>query len=291
MPKTIIFDSESTQKNKPSKTSLPKEVPFLGAGLNHLYKSSLQLLGFMVDPIGHDETDFSNINDLVNFALSELSIAELINKNHIKKLDALEKEIERDEGRNPVYARIRNEGYRWDMRNCKVKILAWHLGQNNRLEEIIESNRVLGKSKIYTTIKLRRDTLMKAIALNELAKANEMVINGDVNKIGDHLYEFLEAQRIASTNTAYRQSAKSSREDKSDNGKKGASIRAAKFEAVKVYVIELSTSLAGQSANKIAHQIKDLVMIKARGLNAPLSDENAQKTIQKYILEHRKKSF
>ena len=49
--------------------------------------------------------------------------------------------------------------------------------------------------------------------------------------------------------------------------------------------------MEGKSANYIAHRIKELVMIKARSLNAALSDENAQKTIQKYILAHRNKSL
>ena len=291
MPKSIIFDSESTRKNNPSKTSLPKEVPLLGQGINHLYKSWYGHLGSLVNPIGYDETNPSNIDDFVNFALSELSLAEFSNKDFLIQLDALEREIESHEEPNRVYRLIRNEGHRWGMRHCKVEILVRHLGQNNRLEQIIESNKILGKSRLYTEIKLLPDTLMRAIALNELSQANEMVRNGDLNNIGDSLYEFLEAQRISASNTAFKWSERNAREDKSDNGKKGASIRAAKFEAVKMYVIELSTSLAGQSANKIAHQIKDLVMIKARGLNAPLSDENAQKTIQKYILEHRKKSF
>jgi hypothetical protein len=291
MPKTIIFDSESTHKNNASKISLPKEVPFLGQGLNHLYTSWYQHLGFLVNPVGHDETDTSNIDDLVNFALSELSLAELSNKNFLIQLDTLEREIEGHKGPNSAYRLMHNEGHRWNMRHCKVEILVRHLDDNNRLEEIIESNKILGKSRLYKEIKLLPDTLIRVIALTELSQANEMVRNGDLNNIGDSLYEFVEAQRISASNTAFKWSERNAREEKSDNGKKGASIRADKFEAVKAYVIELANPFAGQSANKLAHQIKDLVMIRARSLNAPLSQENAQKTIQKYILEHRKQSF
>ena len=291
MPKTIIFDPESTSKNNSSITSLPIEVPLLGEGFNHLYQSWCKFLGFMVNPIQHDEADFSNIHDLVNFSLSELSVAEENNRNYLIQLNALEKEIERTEGPGPASHQIRNESNRWGMRYCKVDMLVTHLGQNNRLAEIIESNKLLGKSKIYTEIKLLPDVLMKAIALTELAKANEMANKGKISEMVDSLYEASRAQSISSQNWSYRMSGKDAKAEKSDNGKKGASIRADKFEVIKAYVIELANPLTDESANKIAHKIKDLVMMKARSLNAPLSEENAQKTIQKYILEHRKKSF
>ena len=301
MPKTTIFDPDSTKtKNanhaaKPKsklnpanqdypRKSLPKDVSLLGEGFNYLYKAWYALLENVSKPDNDQTTENPRrVDDLVDLSLAELHCAQLDRKkNSASEEDKLPQRI------NNYFP---PEFLIWRGNYCKIHLLLDHLHSKDRIDEIAKSDEHPGKSVAYIEPTRIADTLMYALALSEFANANEMAASGNINEMVNSIYEASYAQTMSTNKTAKSVLRRQIKAEKSNNGKKGASIRANKFSTVKAYALELASSMDGKSANHIAHKIKDLVMIKARSLNAALSEENAQKTIQKYILAHRNKSL
>jgi len=311
MPKTIIFGSELpgkkdrnaalNAKRKPAldkashiRKRLPKEVPLLGPGFNYQYKVWYTLLEKVSMSDDDKATENSSrVDDILDLALSELHAAQLrkeiplkeVNNQKIQLIPKVDQQILPDIGY------FQAERKAWNTNHCRIYMMREYLKSNDRLEKIIDDEEGFGKAVAYIHPDRILEALTYALALAEFANANEMVGKNSINEMIHSIYEATYAQGLSVGTGAISQFKKHIKIQNHNNGKKGASIRATKFEAVKTYALELATSMEGKSANYIAHRIKELVMIKARSLNAALSDENAQKTIQKYILAHRNKSL
>jgi len=282
---TTLIEIDSLNKKQIVNKPIPRETLLLGERFNRLYKSWYLYLGYLIDPDSETTTDLPDTDTLIAMALSELKMAKLINDNYFDYQCSYGEE-------KKAYGMFTVDEYdRWRVDPCEAHLLLEHLYTKDRLPEIIKANDGLGPSLIYTSPDLLPDALMIALGLAKLADANKIAAQGHIGELADSIYEVTQVQKIVAKSLSKKLSASEMSDIFSINGRRGASVRANKFDAVRSYAIELSSSMEGKSANQIAYKIKDLVMIKARSLNASLSEENAQKTIQKYILAHRNKSL
>jgi len=69
----------------------------------------------------------------------------------------------------------------------------------------------------------------------------------------------------------------------SNLGKKGASVKHAKTNALRAWTLQLYREKKWPSPNKAAHALKNEVMLHGRTIGAYLTEENAQRTIADWI--------
>lgn len=70
-------------------------------------------------------------------------------------------------------------------------------------------------------------------------------------------------------------------------GKKGAAKRHAPMRELEQYAGELYREREWKSANQAAHQLKEKIMAHGRSISAPLSEQNAQRTIADWFRKCR----
>jgi hypothetical protein len=286
-----LKEVESIKVMHSNSPAIAEEVPLLGYEFNKLYQDWYQYLGYLVDPKSNDQTELPNTRVLVDLALSELTIAKLFNKKYLHFLD---------EGNELGWLAINGDSLSpfedieygceiWRMNATDAQLLLEHLHTKGRLESIIKSNQGLGPSPIYTSSTLLPDALMIGLGLAKLVNANAMAAKGDITEMTDSLYEVSQVQKMVAKSLLRKRSDSEMREKFALYGGKGKAARMKKLDELRAYVIELAIPHPKKSANRIAYEIKEDVLKKSEKLKAQLSAENAQRTIQNYILDYRKK--
>jgi len=289
---TALNEIESDKFQTPNTKVIPPEVSLLGFEFNKLYQDWYKYLGYLVDPKSNGLTELPNTRVLVDLALSELKIAKLFNQKYLHYLDDGEElgwlvingdsEMPFEDGENSYEI--------WRMHATDAQLLLEHLHTKGRLESIIKSNQGLGPSPTYTSTTLLPDALMIGLGLAKMANANAMAANGDIKGMADSLYEASQVQKMVAKSLVRKRSDGEMREKFALYGGKGKAVRMKKLDELRAYVIELAIPHPKKSANRIAYEIKEDVLKKSEKLKAQLSAENAQRTIQNYILDYRKKN-
>ena len=286
-----LNEIESDKSETPNIKVTPQEVPLLGFEFNKLYQDWYKYLGYLVDPKSDGLTELPNTRALVDLALSELTIAKLFNQKYLHYLEDDEElgwlvingdsETPFEDGESSYEI--------WRIGASDAQLLLEHLHTKGRLKEIIKANQGLGPSPIYTSSTLLPDALMIGLGLAKLANANAMAAKGDITEMTGSLYEVSQVQKMVAKSLLRKRSDSEMREKFALYGGKGKAARMKKLDELRAYVIELAIPHPKKSANRIAYEIKEDVLKKSEKLKAQLSAENAQRTIQNYILDYRKK--